>query len=51
MRESVTIGVDIGGTKVAAGLVDSNGAITSKTRVPCRQLGMAPAGSRPSGAP
>jgi predicted NBD/HSP70 family sugar kinase len=28
------IGVDIGGTKVAAGLVDSAGNITQKTRVP-----------------
>jgi glucokinase len=28
------IGIDIGGTKVAAGLVDSTGEITHKTRVP-----------------
>ncbi|MEO8594503.1 MAG: ROK family protein [Candidatus Solibacter sp.] len=28
------VGVDIGGTKVAAGLVDSTGEITHKTRVP-----------------
>ena len=30
----VTIGVDIGGTKVAAGLVDENGVISHKVRVP-----------------
>jgi glucokinase len=30
----MTIGVDIGGTKVAAGLVDSRGEISHKTRVP-----------------
>ena len=30
----MTIGIDIGGTKVAAGLVDSSGAITAKVRVP-----------------
>jgi glucokinase len=34
MRASMIIGVDIGGTKVAAGLVDSAGEITHKTRVP-----------------
>jgi glucokinase len=34
MPEPMTIGVDIGGTKVAAGLVDSTGAITRKVRVP-----------------
>ena len=34
MNSSLTIGVDIGGTKVAAGLVDSGGAITRKVRVP-----------------
>jgi glucokinase len=33
------IGVDIGGTKVAAGLVDSSGAITHKTRVPMHSAG------------
>lgn len=32
--QKVTIGVDIGGTKVAAGLVDSNGIISHKKRVP-----------------
>src|SRR5262247_2637469 len=30
----VIIGVDVGGTKVAAGLVDAAGNITHKTRVP-----------------
>ncbi len=34
MNGTMTIGVDVGGTKVAAGLVDSSGAILSKTRVP-----------------
>jgi glucokinase len=28
------VGVDIGGTKVAAGLVDANGEIVSQTRIP-----------------
>ena len=32
--QSMIIGVDIGGTKVAAGLVDSTGEITHKARVP-----------------
>jgi glucokinase len=32
--ESMTIGVDVGGTKVAAGLVDSAGNISHKVRVP-----------------
>ena len=34
MTKSMTVGVDIGGTKVAAGLVDASGAISSKVRVP-----------------
>ena len=34
MDQRQTVGVDIGGTKVAAGLVDGAGAITHKTRVP-----------------
>src|SRR5450759_3797263 len=42
--ESMIIGVDIGGTKVAAGLVDSTGEITHKTRVP-----MTPAGDAATG--
>jgi glucokinase len=33
-RESLTLGVDIGGTKVAAGLVDAKGTILFQTRVP-----------------
>lgn len=39
MAEVMTIGVDIGGTKVAAGLVDSKGEITYKTRVPMVSTG------------
>lgn len=34
MAELMTIGVDVGGTKVAAGLVDSTGLIIQKVRVP-----------------
>src|SRR3974390_561241 len=34
MPEPMTIGVDVGGTKVAAGLVDSKGEIVRKVRVP-----------------
>ena len=34
MPELMTIGVDVGGTKVAAGLVDSTGQIIQKARVP-----------------
>lgn len=34
MPEIMTIGVDVGGTKVAAGLVDSSGQIVQKARVP-----------------
>jgi predicted NBD/HSP70 family sugar kinase len=34
MPEQLIIGVDIGGTKVAAGLVNDRGEISSKTRVP-----------------
>jgi glucokinase len=34
MLESLALGVDIGGTKVAAGLVDSRGQIVFKTRRP-----------------
>ncbi|MGP8243410.1 MAG: ROK family protein [Bryobacteraceae bacterium] len=33
MPETMTIGVDVGGTKVAAGLVDAAGVIVAKTRV------------------
>jgi len=38
------IGVDIGGTKVAAGLVDASGEITHKTRVPMVAAGDAATG-------
>ena len=38
------IGIDIGGTKVAAGLVDAQGGITHKTRVPMSAAGTAAAG-------
>lgn len=34
MPDSMTIGVDVGGTKVAAGLVNASGEISHKTRVP-----------------
>src|SRR6266446_4974009 len=33
-KETFTLGVDIGGTKVAAGLVDAEGTIVFQTRVP-----------------
>jgi glucokinase len=33
-QERVFVGVDVGGTKVAAGVVDANGEIVSQTRVP-----------------
>jgi glucokinase len=41
---AMTIGVDIGGTKVAAALVDSSGQISNKTRVPMFSSGDAAAG-------
>jgi glucokinase len=34
MENSVVVGVDIGGTKVAAGLVDSHGEIRARSRTP-----------------
>jgi glucokinase len=34
MSEAFALGVDIGGTKVAAGLVDAQGTIVKRTRVP-----------------
>jgi len=43
MPEPMTIGVDIGGTKVAAGLVDASGEITHKSRVPIAATGTAEA--------
>jgi glucokinase len=44
MAKSVTLGVDIGGTKVAAGLVDSSGNVLFKARVPMVATGDAAAG-------
>ena len=41
---TMTIGVDIGGTKVAAGLVDARGEITHRSRVPMVTSGDAAAG-------
>lgn len=38
-HQPIYLGVDIGGTKVAAGLVDSHGNILSKTRVPMPSRG------------
>src|SRR6266852_3378254 len=35
----VVVGVDIGGTKVAAGLVDANGEILARTRTPMLTAG------------
>ena len=34
MPESLILGVDVGGTKVAAGLVDGRGQIVAKVRKP-----------------
>jgi glucokinase len=42
--ERPTLGVDIGGTKVAAGLVDAKGAILFQTRVPMITTGTAEEG-------
>lgn len=42
--QQLTVGIDIGGTKVAAGLVDSNGSVLYKTRVPMVATGNAAAG-------
>jgi len=44
MANSLTLGVDIGGTKVAAGLVDAHGTILFKTRVLMPARGDAAAG-------
>src|SRR3989442_6189544 len=43
-NDELTLGVDIGGTKVAAGLVDAVGAIQFQTRVPMAAHGDAAAG-------
>lgn len=44
MRNSFTLGVDIGGTKVAAGLVSAQGDIVFQTRVPMVATASAAAG-------
>jgi glucokinase len=44
MSNSVYLGVDVGGTKVAAGLVNSRGEIVYKTRVPMNGTGTAEQG-------
>jgi glucokinase len=44
MNDPMVVGVDIGGTKVAAGLVDSNGKIRTQLRVPMVPTGEAPEG-------
>lgn len=44
MSKELTIGVDIGGTKVAAGLVNHQGEISFKTRVPMVATGDAATG-------
>jgi glucokinase len=41
MRDELALGVDIGGTKVAAGIVDSQGQLLFKTRVPMNATGTA----------
>jgi len=44
MAEALAIGVDVGGTKVAAGLVRGDGAILYQTRVPMAATGTAAEG-------
>jgi glucokinase len=41
VSETLVLGVDVGGTKVAAGLVNSQGQIVAKTRVPMKATGSA----------
>src|SRR5438270_9390552 len=43
-RDGVVVGVDIGGTKIAAGLVNHGGEIISRTRVPMVANGEAATG-------
>src|ERR1017187_3677474 len=43
-RDGLVIGVDVGGTKIAAGLVDQHGQITSQTRAPRASTSTAAAG-------
>src|SRR5450755_1646490 len=45
-QQGLFVGVDVGGTKVAAGLVDANGEITSQTRVPMVSTASAEEGLR-----
>ncbi len=40
-RDRIALGVDIGGTKVAAGLVDARGKVLFQTRVPMKATGTA----------
>jgi glucokinase len=44
MSESFALGVDIGGTKVAAGLVNASGQIVKRVRVPMVAAGVADSG-------
>ena len=44
MGEKVVVGVDIGGTKVAAGMVTLDGEIVRQTRAPMSSRGDAAAG-------
>jgi len=44
MTEAFALGVDIGGTKVAAGLVDTRGKIVKRSRVPMAATGDAESG-------
>jgi glucokinase len=44
-KESLAMGVDIGGTKIAAGLVDASGTIVQRVRTPMAAHGEASAGS------
>ncbi|HUJ95722.1 MAG TPA: ROK family protein [Terriglobales bacterium] len=43
-KQALFVGVDVGGTKVAAGLVDSSGEIKSQTRTPMNANGTAAEG-------
>jgi glucokinase len=45
-NDELALGVDIGGTKVAAGIVDSHGQLLFKTRVPMNVTGTADDGLR-----
>jgi glucokinase len=44
VEDGLVVGVDVGGTKVAAGLVDENGEIKSQMRAPMAASGTASAG-------